>query len=411
MAIDSVRLSKKEAESAARGCLVKFDTRRRFLIRCAELSLFPLIQCVNFLRSPRKGPSNTIENILVMEGGQLGDIALLLPFLQNLRLHYPGRRISLLANPKAFSLLENLALVDELISVEIPWIANVARWGKYNPVSSQWVRFVRTVFHLYSRKFDLSLCARADIRDNFLMWLTGAKRRVGYAFYGGDFLLTDTVTPDLDHLHYSSRWLRLLEHLGKQVSNRQPRFQLSREEEIFAKEYLAKLQIGAGDLLIGIHPGARVRTRQWGAENFRALGEKLVAQQPAKILWFQDPNVRTPTGLPSSFVPVTLPLRQFMAVLAHCNFLICNDSGPMHIATALGVPVVAVFGPNKPDWFGPLGEGNKIVINPAFWCRPCGDRCIFDQPYCLRTISVEQVFQAASTLSTGSVPVHSGERS
>ena len=80
-----------------------------------------------------------------------------------------------------------------------------------------------------------------------------------------------------------------------------------------------------------------------------------------------------------------------MAVLKRCRLFICNDSGPMHISTALGVPVVAVFGPTEPLWFGPLGPDNRIVIQSGFWCRPCFDYCLFDQPYCLRTISVESV--------------------
>src|SRR5208283_3330608 len=108
MRIDPASLSQKEAETAARGCMAKFSTGRWFLIRCAELALLPLVRCVDFLRLPRREAQKKPESILVIEGGQLGDIALVLPFLQNLRLHYHGSRISLLTNPKVFSLLENL---------------------------------------------------------------------------------------------------------------------------------------------------------------------------------------------------------------------------------------------------------------------------------------------------------------
>ncbi len=409
MAIDSVRLSKKEAEAAARGCLVKFSSGRRFVIRLAELLLFPVVRCVDFFRSRRGGPSSEIRKILVLEAGNLGDIVGILPFLNNLRISYPEARIAFLGNPSMFPLLENLRFVDELIPVRFPWSIHFSQWSRYNPLSAHWTQLARALREVRQREFDLALSGRGDLRDNFILWLTGIRRRIGYGFLGGGFLLTETAKPDLTHLHRSDCWLRLLEHLGKVVSDRQPRLQLSREEEIFAKEYLAKLRIGDGDLVIGIHPGARIRVRQWGTANFRAVGEKLAAQHPAKILWFQDPNEKTPNDLPPSFVPVALPLRQFMAVLARCNLLVCNDSGPMHIATGLGVPIVGVFGPTEPAWFGPLGEQNKIVINPAFWCRPCADRCIFDQPYCLRTISVEEVFQASSDLSAGRMPVHSGE--
>jgi ADP-heptose:LPS heptosyltransferase len=136
-------------------------------------------------------------------------------------------------------------------------------------------------------------------------------------------------------------------------------------------------------------------TRQWGEENFVVLAERLRAQYPVKILWFQDPSQVRPAQHTDDFIPLSLPLRQFMAVLKRCRLFICNDSGPMHISTALGVPVVAVFGPTEPLWFGPLGPDNRIVIQSGFWCRPCFDYCLFDQPYCLRTISVESVLNAA----------------
>lgn len=392
-------LSKKEAEAAARGCLVKFSNGRRFVIRLAELLLLPIVRCVDFFRSRRPASTEEIRKILVLEAGNLGDIVGIIPFLRSLRLAYPGAHIALLANPSMFPILENLTLVDELIQVRFPWAIHLSQWRRYNPFAAHWTQLMHALREVRGREFDLALSGRGDLRDNFILWLTSIRRRVGYGFLGGGFLLTETAMPDLTHLHRSDCWLRLLEHLGKGISDREPRLELSREEEVFGKEYLAKLRIGNGDLVIGIHAGARIRVRQWGAANFRAVGERLAAGLPAKILWFQDPNENIEDSLPPSFVPVALPLRQFMSVLTHCDLLLCNDSGPMHIATGLGVPIIGVFGSTEPAWFGPLGDRNKVVINPAFWCRPCADRCIFDQPYCLRTISIEQVLHATSDLA------------
>ncbi len=216
--------------------------------------------------------------------------------------------------------------------------------------------------------------------------------------------------PDLDHPHYAARWLRLLEHLGKPIVDRQPHLRVNSAEQVTADRYLESLGIHKEDKIIGIHPGARNPVRQWGADNFWSCGERLAAELGAKIVWFEDPNAPSRVSADGVFVPVSVPLRRFMAVLLRCNLLICNDSGPMHIATALGLPVVAIFGPNKPQWFGPLGTQNKVVINEGFWCRPCGDRCIFDQPYCLRSISVEQVVQAALSLSGISTSECSADR-
>jgi heptosyltransferase II len=398
MAEDFIQFSKKEANAAARGCLVKFSAGRRIAIRLAELLLFPVVRCVDYFRPQGANDSTQIQRILVLEAGNLGDIVGIIPFLRGLRIGYPGARITLLANPSVFPLLENVDLVDELISVRFPWAIHFSQWSRYNPFSTRWVQLIRSLHDVRQRKFDIALSGRGDLRDNFILWLTGIRHRIGYAFLGGGFLLTEEVMPDLNRPHRSDSWMHILEHLGKQVVDRKPHLQLSSEEEAFAKNYLDGLGIGPRDLVIGIHPGARIRTRQWGAEKFRALGENLASQCPAKILWFQDPGERASEETPDYFGRVKLPLRHFMAVLARCNLFVCNDSGPMHIAGALGVPIVGVFGPTEPAWFGPLSKQSKVVMHPSFWCRPCADRCIFDQPYCLRTIPVEKVFQAATDL-------------
>jgi ADP-heptose:LPS heptosyltransferase len=354
------------------------------------------VRSVDWIRSKKAEGSEEVQKILVVECGNLGDIVGILPFLQNLRVHYPAAQIALLANPKTFPLLAGLPLVDELIPARFPWSIHFSQWRRYNPFSKIWRELGRTVSYICRQEFDLVLSARGDLRDNFVLWLTGIRRRVGYGFLGGGFLLTELAMPDLNRQHRSDCWLRLLEHLGKPILERRPHLEISRQEQEFAKKFLAARGIGEGELVIAIHPGARIRTRQWGEQNFRAVGEALAAQFPVKILWFQDPSESNACAADGKFVPATLPLRQFMAVLACCKLLICNDSGPMHIASALGVPLVAVFGPTEPAWFGPLGEQARIVIRKSFWCRPCADRCIFDQPYCLRAISVGQVVQAAA---------------
>jgi heptosyltransferase-2 len=283
-----------------------------------------------------------------------------------------------------------------MIVVRVPWAQHYSRWRKYNPFSPFWIEFLRALNLLRARKFDLAFTARADIRENFILWLVNVRRRVGYAFGGGGFLLTDRATPDLVRPHFSNRWLRLLEHLGKPILSRQPHLRLKEEEQEWAEQYLAERGVKTEEFVVAIHPGARSAIRQWGEGNFVVVAEQLSAKFPVKILWFQDPGQTSAVLKPKQCVPLSLPLRQFMSVLQRCDLFICNDSGPMHIATALGVPVVGIFGPTEPTWFGPLGEDHQVVIRPEFWCRPCFDYCIFDQPYCLRLVTVESVYAAAA---------------
>ncbi len=317
---------------------------------------------------------------------------MLSPFLRSLRNQYPNASVTLLTSPKTVPLLENTGLVDKLVVVRVPWAQHYSRWRKYSPFTPLWIELLRTIRMLRLERFDLAFSARADLRENFIMWLAEVNRRVGYGFGGGAFFLTDVAIPDLENPHFSRRWLRLLETVGKRPTVREPLLHVTSEERSSAERCLAQGGIPNDEFVVGIHPGARSAIRQWGEENFQILAKRLHAEFSLKIVWFRDPGQELQDG---EDLQVSLPLRQFMGVLAQCQLLICNDSGPMHIATALGVPVVAIFGPTQPAWFGPLGTNNRIVIQPNFWCRPCFDYCIFDQPYCLRTISVDSVFQAA----------------
>jgi heptosyltransferase-2 len=225
-----------------------------------------------------------------------------------------------------------------------------------------------------------------DVRDNFLLWLSGAARRIGYGLGGGGFLLTDRVAPDLSRPHRADIWLHLLDALGKPTNRDLGGLRLTADELASAQLFLEESGIPSDAFLIGVHPGARIAVRRWGDERFSEVVRHILEETEAHVLWFSDP------GNPSVASPlerchrVSLEFRSFLAVLSRCRLLVCNDSGPMHLANLLGVPVVAVFGSTNPVWFGPRGAQDRIVIRPEFWCRPCFDYCIFDEPHCLRTI-------------------------
>lgn len=385
----------KSADAAARAVLAKIGSRKLRIIRLLEALLRPIVSLSN--RSQATGSAlndEDVKGILVLEYWHLGDIVMQLPFLQNLRLHYPNAHIVLLASPKGAALITDRSIVDEIIVTRVPWAEHYSRWKKYNPFSKLWIDLHRTLRTLRARGFDLAFASRADLRDNFMLWFLNIRRRVGYSYGGGGLFLTDRVSPDLQNPHQSNRSLQLLRHLGKPVLEQQPHLHLSPEERREAKRLMENLGVAPGDFLVAVHPGARSPIRQWGQEHFAAVARSLRDNFQVKIVWFEDPQ-ESQNIKDSQFLRLSLPLRKFMAVLSHCNLLICNDSGPMHIATALDVPVVAVFGPGEPAWFGPLGSKNQIVIRSGFWCRPCLDYCRFDEPYCIRTVQVEDVYAAS----------------
>jgi ADP-heptose:LPS heptosyltransferase len=259
------------------------------------------------------------------------------------------------------------------------------------------LKFLRDLLRLRPREFDLAFVANlGDYRPNFALFLTGARRRVGFGFAGGGVFLTDVVEPDLSRIHRSELSLRLLEHIGIPVIPSEKLLSLSPDDAQFGREFLARNGIDKSDLVVGIHPGAGYAIKEWGEDRFRELADKIVCELGAKVIWFSDPG-HPPAKLvvnSNDIVRASLPLRQFLAVLSCCHTFVGNDSGPMHMAAGLGVRVVAIFGPELPEWFGPLGAGHQIVARRGMWCRPCWRKCRFAERYCLRLISAQEVMQA-----------------
>lgn len=384
-------------EVAARVSFLGMPPRKWRLVRAFEALLrfsLPL------LPSPLRPAAALAQpvSILVIEYWNLGDLAILVPFLQNLRHNFPGARISLLVNDGLAFFLEGQGLVDEFIRIRVPWAQHFNRLKKYNPFSKNWISLFLTLLRLRKRQFQWAFSGRMDIRDNLLLWLSGARRRIGYGLGGGGFLLTDRITPDLSRPHRTDIWLRLLHAVGPtSVASDRGTFRLSDGEIASAEDFLSSRGIPSGSFLIGIHPGARIATRRWGDDRFAEVAEQLRAKTAAHILWFSEPKDPSPAPSFERCHVVNVEFRQFLSVLSLCQILICNDSGPMHVAGLLGIPVVAVFGPQRPEWFGPRGVDSRVVIKEEFSCRPCFDYCIYDQPYCLRNISVDEVL--AATLS------------
>jgi len=393
-----------DQSKAAAIVIKKYWGRRRLATQIFEHFLRPFVR---FSKSGKKVELDQVKRIAVFEPGSLGDMVMLIPFLQSLRAHFPEAKIFFLCrqggkkkgqeyasiNPASIeTLILAQGYVDEIIPLPVPWLLDVSVWSKYNPVSLYWARFVLRLGQLRVKHFDLAFPGgRSDIRANLVMWLTGAKRRVGYGYAGGDFLLTDVVTPDMQRPHQTELSLQLLEQLGKEPIRGKQLLRISVEDELFAEKYLRELGITPDDLVVGIHPGSRVPTRQWGAAKFLQIAERIVNHHQAKVIWFGEPGGPVVAIQNKKIIVASFPLRQFLAVLSKCHLLVCNESGPMHLASAVDVPIVSVFGSGFPEWFHPLGDEYRIVIRRDMWCRPCADNCIFDQPYCLNLISIDQV--------------------
>lgn len=301
----------------------------------------------------------TIRRILVIEPKNIGDVVLTLPFLAQLRALFPDAQITLLANPFARQLFAGTDFVDEFIDTDLGWSERATR---YNPLAYNWRELSRLRRELPKGRYDLAFKCCMHIREHIVIGLSGARRRIAYAFGLGDSVLTDRVPVSDPNRHKVADWLRLAAQIAPPVQAAAARLLVSRAEREWAAEYLSARGIESTSTLVGIHPGASVPAKQWPLNRFHEVALTVAQRKNTRVLAFVDPaGYGASLGEIEGVVTAQVSLRQLMALIERCDLLVCNDSGPMHIAGALGVPTVAVFGTGINLWFAPLGEGHRLI--------------------------------------------------
>ncbi|MEX2110693.1 MAG: glycosyltransferase family 9 protein [Gemmatimonadaceae bacterium] len=304
-----------------------------------------------------------IRRILVVELWNIGDIVLTMPFLTQLRARFPRAEITLLGRPHARTLLEGTELVDQFLETELTWTDASLN---FNPFAYDWRELRRVYRQLRHRNFDIAFQCRMHVREHFILALSGAPRRVGYQLGPGKGVLTDALRADDSGRHKAADWLELLTPFGGQIEVEAARLSVPTSERTRAKEYLARQGVLAPDVVIGIHPGASVAEKRWPLDRFREVAESLSKRPGVRIVAFIEPGGY---GESLSQVPgmirAQVGLRELMALIEQCDLLVCNDSGPMHLAGALGVPAVAVFAAGIDRLFAPFGEGHEVVSPEA----------------------------------------------
>ena len=341
---------------------------------------------------PRHGPPKTF---LVVEPWGIGDVVLSTSLLRALRANYPDARISLLAKSHAIELLEHSSLVDEVIPFDFPWTAFT---GKLSPGRYVPREFQDLIQRLRQRDFDVSLDARRDIRSNVITYLGGARRRIGYDFGGGAHLLTDALPSGKQDGHKVSDWLALLEPLGiPEREGFEPALAVTEEEKGDARDRLGQLGLSTEKPIVGVHPGASQAVRRWNAQRFAEVIDRLCADGAIQVIVFEERAGDSAAIVTKGTARrIHSDLRGFMSLVSQCDTLLCSDSGPMHIANALGIPVTALFGPQRREWYGPRGALDTVVQVDDMPCRPCFDACIFSTPHCMEQIGSDTVAQAVT---------------
>ncbi len=379
----------------------------------------PLLRYKNRRLRKRSYRLSNIKSVLVVRLDQIGDMVMTTPFLRELRWNLPDAWITIVVTPTVFDLFKNCPYVDEVLACDWEGDRDISRFQRH------WKALRLAQKHLWHRQFDLAILPRRGTdqsHGSFLAYFSGAPHRVGYSdndfdqklpyFRNTDCLLTHVLN---NHTlkHEVENTLEIIRFLGGKIQNDQMEIWLNPEDESFAEQVLKSHEIQSDELLIGFVPGAADSKRMWPLSNFVTLGGWLNEEYHARIVVVggrgeeslgQELLRRLENALVNTIGKTTLC--QAASILKHCHLFIGTDSGLMHLASAVGIPVIEISchpqnglssHSNSPRRFGPWGVPHRI-LQPEKAIPPCLDSCIDSNAHCILGVTVDQAKKAATEL-------------
>jgi heptosyltransferase-2 len=340
------------------------------------------------------------RRILVFQTAFPGDVVLTLSLLEHLRASFPEAYLAIVTIPGPADLLQDHPAVSEQIVYD--------KRGADRGIRGI-LRIART---LRARNFDTAIVPHRSLRSALVVYLANIPRRIGYDRSSGRFLLTDLVAYD-PSAHETERNLSLLRPLGNDrapvgLPSLYPGYAKVQKVDTIIREWRA--QGGSGATFIALAPGSVWATKRWPADRFAALGRMFAKRGYALALIGGSEDRRVCGELVNLIgsrdvlnAAGDLSLLESAELIRRCGLLVSNDSAPMHLAVAMRVPVVAIFGPTVPHFgFGPRGVQDVVVERNGLSCRPCGihggRRCPIGTFECMLSIPPSQVFETANTI-------------
>lgn len=361
--------------------------------------------------SPQTAEDVAVSHLLLVRPDHLGDLIFLGPALRWLRLQSPTTHLTLAIGPWGLPALPALADgYDDLLVIPFPGFERGTRAG----VWERWSLLGRLASQLRSRRFDAALILRPDHWwGAMLAALAGIPQRVGFATPETTPWLTTVLS--LPHEHAAASNLRLAgAWLGQSAPSdpqEQPlHFALDEHDDQALSQLLLAVGIGTDRQLTVIHPGAGAAVKLWQADGWGQAARALAAQGLAVVVTAgpDEEALAADVTAASQGTAINLAGRtsfgELAALLARASLALGPDSGPLHLAAAVGTPTVHLFGPADPVRYGPWGDPNRHIVLRSDWtCVPCGRLDWSDLPAhgCVAAITVEQVLAAAKCLLAG----------
>lgn len=336
-------------------------------------------------------------NILIIKLSAIGDVVHVLPSLEELRLLYPNAHITWLIEEDSQSLIRGHPLLDKvLVSRRKQWMKNLLKFARIRETLIELTVFMKD---LRSRRYDLVIDFQRLFKSGIMVLFSGGKRKLGYkSFQEMSFLFyNETIFEDMGK-HAVDRYLDFLRYLGAETGKPKFNIPISYKDKKHIRDLFQTYHIQHDDLVISVSPIALWETKLWAEENFAHLCDRIIEEFNARVIFTGNRKKEMITGIIAKMKYGAIDLsgktnlRELACLYQNSDLVISTDSGPMHIAAAVQIPVVAIFGPTSYLRTGPYGEGHGIV-NKNLPCSPCFKRkCKTGK--CMKEITVHEVFEA-----------------
>lgn len=375
-----------------------YDPRERALVAAGDAVIAAGATLAKPFRRRRRPTAPT--RILLLRLERIGDLLMVLPGIAAVRALAPAARIDLVVGSWNAELARAIPFVNDVILLDARWLGRDDQ-GLGVPALLRAARGWR------SREYDLAINFEPDVRSNLLLAASGAAWTVGYRSGGGGALLDHALEYD-PRAHTSDNAVRLVSAaFDRPALDQSPRLSIPEDRRQAANALIA----GVRRPLIALHVSGGRAIKQWPPERFAVVARHLVETRRATIVLTGAPDDRSlidavakmlPAG---SFIDVSSVgnLMTVAALLEEADVMLTGDTGPMHLAAAVGTPIVAVFGPSDPRRYAPRGPHDRVV-RVDLPCAPCNRirlppaRCTVGTPDCLTGVTTEAVVSAVSAV-------------
>ena len=383
--------------------LTIYDRRERALVAVADALLAPAALRRVFRRAPAALP----RRILCLRLERIGDLLMTLPALAELRALAPDGVIELVVGSWNAEIAAAIPTVDRVAIVTAEWLARPADPAGLSPLA-----LAGHALTWRAHRYDLVLNFEPDIRTNMAVALAGAQRTAGFVSGGGGSLLD--IALDFDpRAHTADNALALVRAVFGATAEDPPasRLRIPAAEQTRAAALLQHLGPGPK---AGIHVSGGRAVKQWPETRFRDVAEWLIRDRGAGVVLTGTPEDRAQVEIVRAALPpdrvadlsTGVGLLTVAAAIEQLDVFVTGDTGPMHLAHAVGTPVVAVFGPSDPRRYGPRGA-HDVIVRIDLPCSPCNRirlppaRCTGHVPDCLAGIATPPVLAAIDEVLQG----------